>query len=60
MQIYGYFIEWYYGKRAYVSMLVLTIIFSHFFASIVQTTSVSTTSSAVTMAIVALKIYFLW
>lgn len=60
MQIYGYFVEWYYGKKAYISTLILAIIFSHFFASVLQTTSVSTTSSAATMAIVALKIYFLW
>lgn len=60
IQIYSYFIEWYYGKKAYISMLVLAIIFSHFFASVLQTTSVSTTSSAVTIAIVALKIFFLW
>jgi len=40
--------------------IVVAMIYSHFFAAVVQTTSVSTTSSAITMAIIALKIYFLW
>ena len=36
------------------------MIYSHFFSSVVQVTTVSTTSSAFTMAIIAFKIYFLW
>lgn len=59
-QIYGYFVEWYYGKKAYLSTLLVAMIFSHFFSAVVQKTSVSTTSSAATMAVIALKIYFLW
>ena len=36
------------------------MVYAHFFSAVVQVTSVSTTSSAFTMAIFALKGYFLW
>lgn len=60
MQIYGYFVEWYYGKKAYAATIVTAVVFGHFFSAVLQTTSISTTSSALTMAIIALKLYFLW
>ena len=60
LQVYGYFVEWYLGKKAFIAAIVISIIYGHFFASALQKTSVSTTSSAILMTIVALKIYFLW
>jgi membrane associated rhomboid family serine protease len=53
-------VEWYYEKKAYVATIVIAIVFSHFFSCVVQTTSVSTTASAITMAVIGLKTYFLW
>lgn len=43
-----------------MATILVAIVYSHFFAGVVQNTSVSTTSSAVTMAIIALKMFFLW
>lgn len=60
IQIYGYFVEWYYGIKYYLITIIVSILYSHVFAAAVQKTSVSTTSSGIFMAIAALKIYFLW
>ena len=60
LQIYGYFIEWYYEKKIYVLTLLCAMVYSHFFSSVIQNTTVSTTSSALTMSIIGLKIFFLW
>jgi len=60
LQIYGYFVEWYYGTKPFLLTLLATILYSHVLAAVLQKTSVSTTSSAIFMAIAALKVYFLW
>jgi membrane associated rhomboid family serine protease len=60
LQIYGYFVEWYYGKVKYAIALVLAGILSYFLSCVAMPTSVSTTSSALLFVIMALKIYFLY
>jgi membrane associated rhomboid family serine protease len=60
LQVYGYFVEWHYGKIKYILLLVFTVIFSHFLAAITNQISISTTSSSLLFAIIALKIYFLY
>ena len=60
LQIYGYFVEWYYGLKPFLITVGTAALYGHVMAAAVQKTSVSTTSSAVFMAVAALKIYFLW
>jgi len=60
LQIYGYFVEWYYGKLRYSITLLCAIIYSHFFSSIIQKSTISTTPSSVLFAILILKCFFLW
>lgn len=60
LQIYGYFVEWYYGRVKYVISLILAGIFSFFLSCICMPTSVSTTASAFLFVILALKLYFLY
>jgi membrane associated rhomboid family serine protease len=58
--VYGYFVEWYYGRTKYVVALVLALAMSHFLSCIALPTSVSTTSSSALFAVLALKLYFLY
>jgi membrane associated rhomboid family serine protease len=60
VQIYGYFVEWYFGKVRYIITMVLSLIVSHLLGCICLTTSVSTTSSSALFAIFSLKLYFLY
>lgn len=60
IQIYGYVVEWYYGKIRYAITLLFSVLFSHFFSSAVAMTSVSTTSSAMLFTMIGLKIYIMW
>lgn len=36
LQLYGYFIEWYYGKLKLIVSLIITVIVTHFFAAAVN------------------------
>jgi membrane associated rhomboid family serine protease len=60
LQIYGYFVEWYFGRIKYAIVLILCAIMSHFLSCVCLPTTVSTTSSAALFACLALKIYFLY
>lgn len=60
LQIYGYFVEWYFGRVKYILVLVLSIIMSHFLSCVALPTSISTTSSSILFAVLALKLYFLY
>jgi membrane associated rhomboid family serine protease len=60
LQIYGYFVEWYYGKAKYAITLVFASVFAHFLSTVAQKTSISTTPSAALFAIIGLKLFFLW
>lgn len=60
LQIYGYFVEWYYGKKKYIIALVLSGVFSHFFSCVALPTSVSTTPSSFLFTTLALKLFFLY
>ena len=58
--MYGYFVEWYYGKCKYVATIIVSLIFAGFFSSIANMTSISTMPSSVLYCVLALKIYFLY
>lgn len=60
LQLYGYFIEWYYGKLKLVASLLIAIIISHFFSAAVKTESISTMASSLLYCMIALKIWFLF
>ena len=60
LQMYGYFVEWYYGKCKYVATIIVSLIFAGFFSSIANMTSISTMPSSVLYCVLALKIYFLY
>lgn len=60
IQVYGYFVEWYYSKAKLTLTLAFAIVFAHFLAAAAQPLSVSTTSSSVLFAILGLKVYFLY
>jgi membrane associated rhomboid family serine protease len=60
LQVYGYFVEWYYGRVRYCIILVATAIYAHFLSCIAQKTSIATTPSAVLFAILTMKAIFLW
>ena len=58
-QIYGYFVEWYYGKLKFGLTLLFSVIISHLFSCVALPTTVSTVSSSILYATIALKVYFL-
>jgi membrane associated rhomboid family serine protease len=60
LQLYGYFVEWYYGRVRYAITLIFASIFAHFLSTVAQKTSISTTASAALFAIIGLKLFFLW
>lgn len=60
LQIYGYFVEWYYGKVKYVLVLVLSGLLAHFFSCIALPTSISTVPSTFLYSIIVLKLFFLY
>jgi rhomboid protease GluP len=60
LQMYGYFVEWYYGKWKLVLSLILTVVLSHFFAAAVDNLSISTMASSLLYCVIALKIWFLF
>ena len=60
IQIYGYFVEWYYGKLKYVLTLIFSVLFAGFFSNLVMMESISTMASAILYSILALKIYFFY
>lgn len=60
LQVYGYFVEWYYGKLKLVVSLLVTILVTHFFASAVNHESVSTMASSLLFCVLAMKLWFLF
>lgn len=60
LQVYGYFIEWYFGHVRYGVMAIVAVVYSHFLSCLAQKVSIATTPSAVLFAILTLKAIFLW
>jgi membrane associated rhomboid family serine protease len=60
VQIYGYFVEWYYGKAKYVITLLVAGLMGFVLSCVTQPTTVSTCASSLLFAIFALKLYFLY
>jgi membrane associated rhomboid family serine protease len=58
LQIYGYFVEWYYGRLKYLLVLLATIINAHLLSCLTNVVSVSSTASGVLYAFIGLKIMF--
>ena len=60
LQIYGYFVEWYYGKLKYVMVAVTSLLISHFLSCVAESITFSTTSIALLYSILALKLVFFY
>lgn len=60
LQVYGYFVEWYFGKLRYCTAIVASVVYSHFLSCLAQKTSIATTPSAVLFSILIMKAFFLW
>lgn len=60
LQIYGYFVEWYYGKVKYVITLVVAGLLGFVFSCVAMPTTVSTCASSLLFSVFALKLYFLF
>ena len=60
LQIYGYFIEWHYGKVKYIIVAAVGLFISHFFACVAQSKTFSTTAIALLYGILALKLVFFY
>lgn len=60
VQIYGYFVEWYYGRVRFGVALGVAGVVGFFLSCVALPTSVSTTSSALLFAVLALKLFFLY
>lgn len=60
LQVYGYFVEWYYGHLRFGLVAVIAAIYAHFLSCLAQKVSISTTPSAILFAILILKAIFLW
>lgn len=58
IQMYGYFIEWYYGKLKYVLLLLAAMINGHFLSCLTNSVSVSSTASCILYAFLGMKITF--
>ena len=58
--MYGYFVDWYYGKLKLILSLIVTIIVAHFFSAAVDKLSVSTMASSLLYCVIALKLWFLF
>jgi membrane associated rhomboid family serine protease len=58
LQLYGYFVEWYYGRRRYLLVLLATTINAHMLSCLTNTVSVSSTASGVLYAFLGLKSMF--
>lgn len=60
MQIYGYFVQWYFGKVKYIVVLGIAGLMAFFMSCVVVPTSVSTCSSCILFSILSLKLIFLY
>lgn len=58
LQLYGYFVEWYYGKWKFTLALVLAILNSHLMSCLTDGVNVSSTASGVLYAILGMKAVF--
>ena len=60
LQVYGYFVEWYFGRLRYCAVIAAAAAYSHFLSCLAQKTSIATTPSAVLFSILVMKAFFLW
>lgn len=60
LQVYGYFVEWYFGRLRYCAAVAVSAVYSHFLSCLAQKTSIATTPSAVLFSVLVLKAFFLW
>lgn len=60
LQLYGYFVQWYFGRAIYGFALLISAVYSHLLSCLVQKTSIATTPSAVLFTILTMKAIFLW
>ena len=58
LQIYGYFVEWYLGKKKLICLFCWSIVLGHLLSCLAFPTSISTTSSSILSAILTMKAYF--
>lgn len=58
LQLYGYFVEWYYGKWRYSVAVALTVINSHLMSCLTDSSNVSSTASGILYALLGMKAVF--
>lgn len=58
LQLYGYFVEWYLGKKKYAILIAAAVVNSHFMNCLTNMATVSTTPSGILYAVLAVKILF--
>ena len=58
LQLYGYFVEWYYGRWRYSLTVLLTVVNSHLMSCLTDSITVSSTASGLLYALLGMKVVF--